>query len=88
MDSVSDKYERIKQIGRGALSVVHLVREKETGKLYASKETDMRGLNIKKNLMVGSEIPIMKSFNSSFVVRVHDFYRIQERLVLVLEYCE
>ncbi|KAJ1742122.1 serine/threonine protein kinase, AGC [Coemansia sp. RSA 989] len=79
---------KIKLLGKGDVGKVYLVRQKETGKLFAmkvlSKAEMIRRNKIKRVL---AEQEILATANHPFIVTLYHTFQSDERLYFCMDYC-
>ena len=82
------KYDFIRFIGHGSFSVVILVNERGTDKLFACKICSRKQL-CEKNIFdrFEREVRLMQSFRHPSIVRIEDVVFDQNLIYLVMEYC-
>ncbi len=87
----ADDFEGLRCLGKGAFGVVNLVRQRETGRLYAQKQFKKASLTVHKRLVeqTRTERTILESVNRHpFVVKLFYAFQDQEKLYLILEYAQ
>ncbi|KAJ2779521.1 serine/threonine protein kinase, AGC [Coemansia javaensis] len=79
---------KIKLLGKGDVGKVYLVRQKETGKLYAMKVLTKAEM-IKRNKIkrVLAEQEILATANFPFIVTLYHTFQSDERLYFCMDYC-
>ncbi|KAJ1788308.1 serine/threonine protein kinase, AGC [Coemansia sp. RSA 2167] len=79
---------KIKLLGKGDVGKVYLVRQKETGKLYAMKVLSKAEM-IKRNKIkrVLAEQEILATANHPFIVTLYHTFQSDERLYFCMDYC-
>ena len=87
---LDDKYEIIREIGRGGMSVVYLARDVRLGKLWAVKEIknedgDGRELYIS---MLKKEAQVIKNFDHPLLPRIVDIICTERSAYIVMDYIE
>ncbi|KAL7410296.1 kinase-like domain-containing protein [Mrakia frigida] len=88
------EFVRLKVIGHGAFGVVSLVKEKETGSLYAMKQLRKNDMILKgQEGHVRSERDLLAAAASggnseaNWIVKLHYSFQDADNLYLVLDYC-
>lgn len=87
---LNNKYELLKEIGRGGLSTVYLARDTRINKAWAVKIVKTE-INNKVNPIRDSiiqEAKMMKSFNHSAIPNVVDIIAQQNYVAIVMDYVE
>ncbi|KAJ2772132.1 serine/threonine protein kinase, AGC, partial [Coemansia nantahalensis] len=81
-------FTKIKLLGKGDVGKVYLVRQKETGKLYAMKVLTKSEM-IKRNKIkrVLAEQEILATANFPFIVTLYHTFQSDERLYFCMDYC-
>ncbi|TWW62643.1 Calcium/calmodulin-dependent protein kinase type 1G, partial [Takifugu flavidus] len=80
--NIKEVFDFLGKIGRGSFSVVYMVREKKTGKLYALKCLKKKHL-VQSNLE--NEIRVLRRINHENVVGLEDFYESRTHYYLVMQ---
>jgi serine/threonine protein kinase len=87
----ADDFEPITCLGKGTFGTVVLVRQKETGRLFAQKQFKKASLVVHKKLVeqTKTERAILESVNRHpFVVKLFYAFQDDEKLYLILEYAQ
>jgi serine/threonine protein kinase len=87
----ADNFESITCLGKGTYGTVVLVRQKETGRLFAQKQFKKASLVVHKKLVeqTKTERVILESVNRHpFVVKLYYAFQDDEKLYLILEYAQ
>lgn len=81
-----DKYEKTKEVGKGASGVVFIASDLESKKQVAIKTIDLKNQSSKELIL--NEIRVLKDFNHKNLVNFLDAYYLEEldHLWVVLEY--
>ncbi|KAJ2161405.1 serine/threonine protein kinase, AGC [Coemansia sp. RSA 552] len=81
-------FTKIKLLGKGDVGKVYLVRQKETGRLYAMKVLSKAEM-IKRNKIkrVLAEQEILATANFPFIVTLYHTFQSDERLYFCMDYC-
>lgn len=82
----SGKYNKVRQVGKGAFAVVYKVTAKYDGRPYAAKELDKRHF-IKNGILdqkVENEMRIMQRLNHPNIVRYIENFDWDERLFIII----
>ncbi|CAL6101256.1 Kinase [Hexamita inflata] len=84
--SIND-FEPIHQIGKGAYSVVTLVRYKPNGKIYALKKIFKEKVgNSQEGVRVRTERAVMLHFSSKYIVKLHYVFQDDTALYFAMDY--
>ena len=84
-----ERYDILRQIGRGTTASVFLVRDKHLDKRWVVKAFDVGLLQSKENCwMIQNEINILKQLNDLHMPRAIDLCREPGRVYLVMDYME
>jgi len=85
-----DKYQIIKQIGKGSFGLVHVVKCKEDSKLYVMKEIPLRGLTEQEAHGAYQEAQLLSHLRHPCIVGYKESLLDQSinSLLIVLEYCD
>ena len=67
-----EKYEKIKDIGKGSFGRVSLIRRKKDNKTLVWKELDYGRMSEKEKQMLVSEVNILRELNHPNVVKYYD----------------
>lgn len=84
-----DAFDQLEIIGRGAFGEVRLVRERETGAVYAMKKLRKSEMVSKGQVHhVRAELDVMSAVDDSnpWVVKLHFSFSDEDNLYLVMEY--
>jgi serine/threonine-protein kinase Psk1 len=84
-------FEPLNCLGKGTYGTVLLVRQRETGRLYAQKQFRKASLTVHKKLVeqTKTERAILESVNRHpFIVNLYYAFQDQEKLYLILEYAQ
>jgi serine/threonine-protein kinase Psk1 len=84
-------FEPLSCLGKGTYGTVLLVKQRETGRLYAQKQFRKASLTVRKKLVeqTKTERAILESVNRHpFVVKLFYAFQDQEKLYLILEYAQ
>ena len=74
-------------LGRGAYGVVKLIRDRETGKLFALKIMNKEKIGEEAGLeVIKREIEIHQNLDHENVIRLYEFLEDEENVYLILEY--
>ena len=82
--SIYDFYDVLEEIGTGDFGVVHRVREKKTGKIYAAKFIPVSHPFEKS--IIKKEIDIMNQLHHQKLIRLHDAFEEDDEMILVNEF--
>jgi serine/threonine protein kinase len=77
----------LKELGRGAFSIVYRVRTKDSDvpQEFAAKVMDKLALGPKKMELVSTEVDIMRRLSHPNILRLHQLFDSPVKIVLVLE---
>ncbi|KAK8194191.1 hypothetical protein M8818_007379 [Zalaria obscura] len=87
----AEDFEPLRCLGKGAFGTVHLVKQRNTGRLYAQKQFRKASLTVHKRLVeqTRTERTILESVNRHpFVVKLYYAFQDHEKLYLILEYAQ
>jgi serine/threonine protein kinase len=87
----ADDFETLTCLGKGAFGTVLLVKQRETGRLFAQKQLKKASLVVRKKLIeqTRTERAILESVNRHpFVVKLFYAFQDNEKLYLILEYAQ
>ncbi len=88
---ISDKYEILKEIGRGGMSVVYLAMDKHLNKQWAVKEIRKKGNGKNDEIVVNSllaEANLMKKLDHPALPRIVDIIDNGVTIYVVMDYIE
>ena len=87
---IANKYELLKQVGRGGSSIVYLATDLRLNKNWAVKEIRkqmrLKGQHISYTLL--AEANLMKNLDHPALPRIVDIIEEQERYYIVMDYVE
>lgn len=78
----------VKVIGRGTYGMVHKVKSKIDSNYYVLKEIDFAFLDFEEQEQTMTEIKLLSSVNSEYVVKHYSSFMADGRLYIVMELCE
>ncbi|KAF2803800.1 serine/threonine-protein kinase-like protein psk1 [Mytilinidion resinicola] len=84
-------FEPLTCLGKGSYGTVLLVKQRETGRLYAQKQFRKASMTVHKKLIeqTKTERAILESVNRhAFVVKLYYAFQDHEKLYLILEYAQ
>ncbi|KAL8954161.1 MAG: hypothetical protein Q9222_000045 [Ikaeria aurantiellina] len=87
----SADFEPLRCLGKGTYGTVLLVKQAETGRLFAQKQFRKASLTVKQHLIeqTNTERAILESINRHpYVVKLFYAFQDQEKLYLILEYAQ
>ena len=87
----ANDFQQLRCLGKGAFGTVNLVKQRDTGRLYAQKQFKKASLTVHKRLVeqTRTERNILESVNRHpFVVKLFYAFQDQEKLYLILEYAQ
>lgn len=88
---IEGKYEILREIGKGGMSVVYLAMDTRLNKQWAVKEIRRRGSGKKDEIVVNSllaEANLMKRLDHPSLPRIVDIIENQETIFVVMDYIE
>ena len=77
-----------KTLGKGSYGIVYKVQKKNTNEIYVIKQIPLKGLTTKEITEVRQEAKILYSINSDFVVKYYDSFEENNKINIVMEYCD
>ena len=83
---LTNKYEIIKQIGKGAYGRVYQVKNKTTGEIRACKQLAKH--NISNIIKFQREITILKKADHPNIIKLYEVYEDDRFIYLVMEQCK
>ena len=85
-----DEFEVVRQLGKGAFSIVLLVKRKEDGNIYAIKRVQIANMNQKEKLNSLNEVRLLASISHQNIIGYKDsfFEDESQTLNIVLEYAD
>lgn len=86
-----DKYEILKEIGRGGMSVVYLAMDIRLNKQWAVKEIRKKGNTIHDEIIVQSllaEAQLMKNLDHPALPRIVDILDTEDTFLIIMDYIE
>lgn len=87
-DKNMSKYKVIKTLGWGATGSVDLVKNEETGHLYAVKTIWLSDLNAKERESAECEIHFLKVLVGPTLVKSYNSFIEKDKIVIFMEYAE
>lgn len=90
VSSLYEKYEKVKDIGKGSFGRVSMIKRRADGKTLVWKELNYGKMSEKEKQMLVSEVNILRELNHPNVVRYYDrvIDRSTSKIYIVMEYCE
>jgi serine/threonine protein kinase len=85
-----NKYEFIKEIGRGGFSKVYQCKDKKFNNDFAVKVIDLRPLRLRENFdpaRLRREVDIMSKLKHPRIIQFYEGFETEEQMMMVLEYC-
>jgi serine/threonine protein kinase len=82
------KYEVVHNLGHGAAGSVDLVRNLDTGNLYALKTIALSNLNAKEKESAESEMHFLKVLKGPTLIKSYQSYFEKEKILIFMEYAE
>ena len=77
-----------KELGKGTYGIVYIAKKKDDKNIYVIKQISLTGLSQSQKEEVKLESKILKSINSKYVVKYYDSFEEDNKLNIVMEYCE
>jgi len=77
-----------KELGKGTYGTVFKAKKKEDNKEYVIKQISLLGLNKSQKDEVKMESEVLKSIESKYVVKYYESFEEENKLNIVMEYCE
>lgn len=90
-DVIEGKYEILKQVGKGGMSVVYLAMDKHLNKQWAVKEVRKNANGEMNEVVINSiiaEANLMKKLDHQAIVRIVDIIDNGETIYIVMDYVE
>jgi serine/threonine protein kinase len=83
-------FQPITCLGKGSFGTVVLVKQNDSGRLFAQKQFKKASLVVRKKLVdqTRTERDILKSIRHPFIVKLYYAFQDQEKLYLILEYAQ
>ena len=86
-----DKYDQLKQLGKGSYGTVFLVREKNSrGRMWCMKKINLQGLGGRERQASFLEVKLLRELRHPHVVSYQDsfLHKPTNQLCLVMSFCE
>jgi len=77
-----------KELGKGTYGIVYKAKKKVDNKEYVIKQISLKGLNNSQIKEVKLESDVLKSIDSKYVVKYYESFEEENKLNIVMEYCE
>ena len=77
-----------KELGKGTYGIVYKARSKNDNNIYVIKQISLSGLKQDQKKEVKQESEILKKIKSKYVVKYYDSFEEEDKLNIVMEYCE
>lgn len=77
-----------KELGKGTYGVVYKAKKKSDNNTYVIKQISLQGLTNPQKSEVKLESDILKKIKSKYVVQYYDSFEEENKLNIVMEYCE
>ena len=77
-----------KELGKGTYGVVYKAKKKDDNNIYVIKQISLLGLTKDQKNEVKQESEILKKIKSKYVVKYYDSFEEDNKLNIVMEYCE
>lgn len=90
-DIIDGKYEILKEVGRGGMSIVYLAMDNRLNKQWAVKEIKKKGTNSENQIVVQSllsEANLMKRLDHPNLPRIVDIIENGQNIYIVMDYIE
>ncbi len=90
-DVIDGKYEILKEVGRGGMSIVYLAMDNRLNKQWAVKEVRRKGSNSQNQIVVQSllaEANLMKKLDHPHLPRIVDIIENGQTIYIVMDYVE
>jgi len=84
--NITDKYELIKEVGKGRFSIVWNCKEKRTDKEYAIKVIEKSKLTARECKLLNTELSVLKIINHKNVIKCYDILESEKYAYIVMEY--
>ena len=81
-----DKYDVLKQLGKGGYGKVYEVKNKKTGEIRACKH--LSKLNVKDLDKFRREIEIMKKMDHPNIIQIYEVFESERSLYIIMEECK
>lgn len=88
---IDGKYEILKEVGRGGMSIVYLAMDNRLNKQWAIKEIKRKGTNSENQIVTQSlisEANLMKRLDHQYLPRIVDIIENGETIYVVMDYIE
>ena len=88
---IEGKYEILKEVGRGGMSIVYLAMDNRLNKQWAVKEIKRKGTNSENQIVVQSllsEANLMKRLDHPNLPRIVDIIENGQTIYIVMDYIE
>ena len=84
------KYEVVREIGRGGMSVVYLARDYVSGKFFAIKDVERNGEENNRVVVqsLAGEGRLLKNLSNPYLPRIYDIIEDKDSIMVVMEYIE
>jgi len=83
-----NKYEYIKELGKGGFGNVFQVLSKSENKYYALKKIPIKGEKNEQIINFQNEADILSKFNSNNIVKYYDSYQDNNNIYILMEFCD
>jgi NIMA (never in mitosis gene a)-related kinase len=83
-----EKYEQIRVIERGSSGQVWLIQRKSDNEYFVMKEIDVDVLEENEKFSALNEIRILSKVNHPNIIQMHEYFEMESKLCLVLDFCE
>ena len=84
--ALEDRFSIVKEIGRGAFSIVYQVSENKTNQVFALKHLSKKILNKEDLPAIIREIHIMKQIQHQHIITLYEIFETSDSVSIVLEY--
>ena len=85
---IKNKYEEIKELGKGGFGRVIKVLNKLDNKYYALKEISIKEETEDNIRNYQKEADILSKFNCKNIVKYYDSFKDKEKFYILMEYCD
>ena len=84
---ISNNYDFIQELGRGAYGVVYKALNKKTGMTRAIKKIDKNLMNADEISQLVEEVDILKHIDHPNIIKIYEFYQTSKFFYIVTEFC-
>ncbi|CAK6984434.1 interferon-induced very large GTPase 1-like isoform X1, partial [Scomber scombrus] len=83
-----DKYEQVKEIGKGGFGRANLVESKEDGQQHVIKEIVISRMSTEERQKAQQEVEVLSNLSHPFIVQYKESFEDTSCLCIVMDYCE